>query len=144
MQSNKLRIFVSYAHDDDAVLLDGHNKGWVSQLIDKLNIVLKQKMGGQIRFDIWQDQKKLSGNNELNQSIYDALDEADIFIMILSPCYLNSSWCKKELNYFVEKMPIKDITRIFVIEKDKINRKDLPDCIKVASPFPFITSGGSV
>ena len=134
MSSKKHAIFVSYAHVDDTPFGD-QSKGWVTNLVDALQIKLAAYLGREEYFDLWQDTNKLHGNDLIHDTIMNTLDHTDILLIILSPGYLHSKWCQMELNRFVEKMQShKDITRVFVVEK---NKTDPPECLKGLLNYRF-------
>ncbi len=48
---------------------------------------------------IWRDQK-LQGSDVFDDKIVNAFREAKVMISIMSPSYMKSEWCLKELNEF--------------------------------------------
>jgi hypothetical protein len=103
--------------------------------VDVLKIRLAQYLGREVYFVLWQDRNKLHGNDLIQDTIMETLDQTDILLIILSPGYLNSKWYQLELDRFVEKMQShKDITRVFVVEK---NKADPPDCLKGLLNYRF-------
>jgi hypothetical protein len=134
VSQSKHNIFISYAHVDDKAFGD-QPKGWVTNLVDALKTKLAEYLGREEYFDLWQDRNKLHGNDLIQDTIMETLDQTDILLIILSPGYLNSKWCQLELDRFVEKMQShKDITRVFVVEK---NKADPPDCLKGLLNYRF-------
>jgi hypothetical protein len=134
VSQSKHNIFISYAHVDDKAFGD-QPKGWVTNLVDALKTKLAEYLGREEYFDLWQDRNKLHGNDLIQDTIMETLDQTDILLIILSPGYLNSKWCQLELDRFVEKMKShKDITRVFVVEK---NKADPPDCLKGLLNYRF-------
>lgn len=134
VSQSKHNIFISYAHVDDKAFGD-QPKGWVTNLVDALKTKLAEYLGREEYFDLWQDRNKLHGNDLIQDTIMETLDQTDILLIILSPGYLNSKWCQLELDRFVEKRQShKDITRVFVVEK---NKADPPDCLKGLLNYRF-------
>lgn len=57
----------------------------------------KKKMG-----KVFRDQEELPLSSDLGADIEAALDRSEWFIAICSPRYLESKWCLRELEYFIE------------------------------------------
>lgn len=89
-------IFISYAHIDNQPLLEGAS-GWVSQLHRALEVRASQLMGKHP--SIWRDQK-LQGNDEFDQTIMERLRRVGVLVSVLTPRYIKSEWCHKELEEF--------------------------------------------
>jgi len=111
-------IFISYSHKDN--IAEQEDDGWVDVFHKGLYKFLTGNLGRTAR--IWRDGTKMIGNYRLHQAVYDNLDQTLILIPILSPNFLNSEWCPKELNYFFEKnnQPEAMGTRIFPVVKRPI------------------------
>src|SRR5215204_4957502 len=90
-------IFISYAHIDDVALIEGQ-KGWISSFHRALDIRLGQLLGRQPR--IWRD-PKLQGNDAFADRLVDRLPGVAILVSIVSPRYLKSEWCLRELREFI-------------------------------------------
>lgn len=88
-------IFISYAHLDD-LALPGET-GWVSMLHEVLRIRLSQLLGREPR--IWRD-KKLQGNDYFADTLVEQLPKVAALISIVSPRYVESEWCRRELTTF--------------------------------------------
>jgi hypothetical protein len=89
-------IFISYAHLDDQPLTEGQ-KGWVSDFHRALELRLGELLGEKPK--IWRD-AKLAGNDYFSDVIVGRLMKVALLISILSPRYLKSEWCVKELREF--------------------------------------------
>ena len=89
-------IFISYAHLDDQSL-DEDQKGWITKFHRVLQVKLGQLLGEQAT--IWRDEK-LSGSDVYDDKIVNEFKNAKIMISVLSPRYLKSEWCNRELNEF--------------------------------------------
>lgn len=90
-------IFISYAHVDNTPVEE--EEGWVTKLHSSLLALIPQKIGRAEGFSIWRD-LKLSGNDELVDSLDSAFRRSAIMLTILTPSYLASTWCSKELEGF--------------------------------------------
>ena len=89
-------IFISYAHVDNEVLIEGEH-GWVSIFDTALQKRLAQLLGR--KPDIWRD-RKLQGNDIFGDEIVDQFPKLKILVSIISPRYMESEWCRKELKKF--------------------------------------------
>ena len=89
-------LFISYAHIDNQSLSPDQD-GWISTFHKALEIRLSQLRGDFPR--IWRD-RKLTGNDYFSDAIFDTLSDAALLISILSPRYLKSEWCMRELRHF--------------------------------------------
>jgi TIR domain len=91
-------IFISYTHRDNAKLSDEQH-GWVDRFHEALEMRLSTLWGYQA--DIWRD-FKTQGNDVLTPTIETSVAHASLLISVLSPGYVHSEWCNKELNLFCE------------------------------------------
>ncbi len=126
------RIFVSYARVNN--LPDpGSEKGWVSTLVDFLNVRLPSKVGTN-QVEVWTDDR-LAGNESLTESLRSAVSESSIFMMVSSEAYLASKWCSDfEMPEFInQNLP----NRIFRVELEKIDRAKFPEQLRDALGYRF-------
>lgn len=93
------QIFISYAHLDNQPL-SADQSGWVSLFHSTLQTLLSQRLGAPA--DIWRDDK-LHGNDDFSDEILDQLAGTAVFVSILTPRYLKSDWCKKEIRSFCQR-----------------------------------------
>ncbi len=89
-------LFISYAHIDNQPIAEGL-KGWVETFHERLRVRLEQVTGESIR--IWRD-PKLEGNDIFAQTIVTRLSQAAVLVVVLTPRYVKSEWCLKELGEF--------------------------------------------
>lgn len=121
-------VFISYAHIDDLPLKKGE-EGWVSEFHHALEWNLTQLMGG--RPQIWRD-PKLQGNDVFGDEIVDQLHKTALLVSILSPGYIKSEWCTRELRAFCEAqsreagIKIDNKCRIFKVIKLDVPYKTHP------------------
>ena len=87
-------VFISYAHIDNETI-EEDQKGWITQLHRILQVRLAQLMGSAPR--ILRDQK-LSGSDLYDQTIVEQFLDSKILVSVLSPRYVNSEWCARELD----------------------------------------------
>ncbi|PSN18198.1 hypothetical protein C7271_13805 [filamentous cyanobacterium CCP5] len=91
-------LFISYAHIDNRALEDDQ-EGWISLLHKGLEIRLSQLRGE--KPDIWRD-LKLQGNDDFSDTILDQFPKLALLVSILSPRYVKSKWCLRELQHFCQ------------------------------------------
>jgi hypothetical protein len=121
-------IFISYAHDDDLPLMEG-DKGWVSEFHQTLEALVRQISGDDIH--IWRD-PKLQGNDFFADTLEEALPRTAVLVSIVSPRYLKSEWCLRELTCFYNGaqtsggLRVADKSRIFKVVKTHIPREQQP------------------
>jgi hypothetical protein len=116
-------IFVSYAHVDDRpfdVTGPDHASGWVTTLVRHLENYLAQEIGRTEAFNIWKDKYNLHGNDTPTAEIAAVLESAAIFIAILSPSYLASTWCRDEAHIFARRSTGQLRGQVFVVEKQPL------------------------
>ena len=90
-------IFISYSHTDNINI--AQQQGWVEQFYDVLRITLWQLVGTE-KIKIWWDDKRLDGGVIFDDAIADGIKKSAILICLNSPSFLNSVYCKKELDLF--------------------------------------------
>jgi hypothetical protein len=104
-------LFVSYAHTDN-IDADG-NEGWVSQFVNRLEMVLRQRLGGADGLSLYFDNRTTAANSQLTE-LLSAARRSALFLAIGSPSYANRDWPRQELDAFLERHG--DASRLFMIE----------------------------
>jgi hypothetical protein len=89
-------LLISYAHIDNLALGD-RQEGWITSLHRALEVRLAQLRGVAPR--IWRD-PKLQGNDFFADEILAKLPRVAAIVSILSPRYVLSEWCRRELSQF--------------------------------------------
>lgn len=113
-------IFISYAHVDNASVFD--QQGWVTTLIENLRPLLAQRLGRKDAFADWWDTSNLQGNSSVTPEIHEAVEQASVFLMILSTGYLASPWCQEEMSLFLKKLGDQKRGKVFVVEIEKLEQ----------------------
>ena len=91
-------IFISYSHIDNQPLVD-MSGGWVDVFHEHLQNFVDVHVGR--RTAVWRD-RRLTGADVLSDEIEQQLRHSAVLVSILSPGYLQSEWCNRELVSFVE------------------------------------------
>ncbi|MEM7350748.1 MAG: toll/interleukin-1 receptor domain-containing protein [Acidobacteriota bacterium] len=120
-------IFVSYAHVDD-LPFPGVEKGWVTTLVETLEILLAQKLGRKEAYSLWMDHQ-LSRHVDLTPEILDTLGQTATLLVILSPGYMASEWTLREKDTFLKVVGSKQRagSRIFIVERDQVELGERPE-----------------
>lgn len=119
-------VFISYAHADN-------ESGWVNDLHKTLTSRIDQYLGSRGRLRVWFDQRRLLGNEVFDDSIRSACRSSALLVCVVSPSYLNSSWCEKERATFLQSRDYRAIganphaTRIFKVLPLPVSPEDQPD-----------------
>lgn len=134
-------LFISYTHIDN--LSPDNSEGWVSRFHKYLEANLSQSMGKEAK--VWRDDK-LRGNDIFANEIVKQFPKTAVLLSLLSPRYLESEWCLKEVDEFCKAaeetggLTIEDKTRVVRAMLRKIppeRRQQLPDILKDAFGYEF-------
>lgn len=119
-------IFISYAHIDDTPLME-EEAGWISNFHKNLDALVKQIAGDDL--SIWRD-LKLQGNDYFGDTLVNTLPKTAVMVSVLSPRYVKSEWCLKELETFtksaVDGGRTGDKSRVFKVLKTFVPRESQP------------------
>lgn len=132
-------IFISYSHIDNQPLTEGE-KGWISDFHRTLEIRLGELLGESPK--IWRD-PRLSGNDYFSDVIRQQLLKVALLVSVLSPRYLRSEWCQKELQTFFEAaeqtggLHIANKSRILKVVKTYIPLEEQPPELQPLLGYEF-------
>ena len=100
MESTKYCAFISYRHQSP----DQEIAKALHTAIETYGIPASVKKKNRIRKmgKVFRDQEELPLSSDLGADIENALDNSEWFIAVCSPRYLQSQWCLRELEYFIE------------------------------------------
>ncbi len=141
MQFNK-DIFISYAHIDDESMV-ASQKGWITEFHRALDIRLAQLLGR--RPNIWRD-LSLQGNHIFDQQIVSQFSQVAVMISILTPRYVKSDWCVKEVNEFYATceqnvgFTLQNKSRIFKVIKTPVRLELHPEKIQNVLGYEFYST----
>jgi serine/threonine protein kinase len=94
------RVFISYSHSDTP---------WMERFRRELNAALFKKA------TVWCD-KDIDRGTDWENRLDVELDRADVALVLATTEYLQSSWCRKELEYVCSKFKEKRIRHLFWVE----------------------------
>ncbi len=132
-------IFISYASvNNQSRSEEKADSGWISTLVNNLRIGINEDLGRKDSCQIWKDNRLLPGAS-LTDEITGNLQNSAIMLMFLSTGYLESDWCKKEKDIFLEMLRSKnqDFSNIIIIEKQKVDENDVPEELRDSLRISF-------
>jgi hypothetical protein len=124
-------IFISYGHLDDQNPF-GHEKGWVDLLYERLKLLVGQKLGEEPK--IWRDAHNLQGNDELGGAISEGVTQSLLFVPVITPRYVQSEWCNREIEAFHAASPPQTTSPGFRKRVFKVLKTPLPKHLKKLEP----------
>jgi hypothetical protein len=129
--SYKHDIFVSYARVNDALT------GWVSSFKRKLEGKLREKLPGETA-QVYLDVGEI-GIGPLKIELREAVSSSAILLIVLSNCWLERSWCQRELALFVEAAggPSKAQERIVLVRIEDVKQNRLPAVLRDCRLYDF-------
>lgn len=133
-------IFISYSHLDNKPLT-AEQQGWVTRFHESLQNALAWRMGHKPA--IWRDEK-LSGNDVFEREIVAQFPKVAILVSVLSPCYMQSEWCRREVDEFCKaaeqsgEIIVANKSRIIkVIKCPPKTQEQLPSLLKQTLGYDF-------
>jgi hypothetical protein len=133
-------VFISYAHNDDDIYAQ-ESLGWVTRLHQDLEQRVRTYLGCESQF--WRD-NEVRNNDVFTNKILRRLVKTATFLSVLSPSFLRSEWCAREVDAFVGHAQntigvlIDDQkSRIFKVEKMPVPRAALPPVMQGTKTYRF-------
>ena len=136
-------VFVSYAHGPE-----GHRRysdqqpnllsGWTHRFVDDLKAMVELNLGqyseGDSGVNFFLD-PDLEGSGSLTENLKEKVKGSALFLAVMSPFYLKSTWCTDEIGWFrsggAEDSPeLGRLGRIFVARIVPTDHDSWPDCLK--------------
>lgn len=135
-------LFISYAHIDNLPLTP-EQQGWITRFHTTLEALLSMRIGG--KAEIWRDEK-LQGNDVFADEITAQFPQTALLISILTPRYLNSEWCAREVHEFCQSaeqnggVVVENKARVFKVIKTPVDHEaPLPSVMKETLGYEFFT-----
>src|SRR5262249_19880636 len=116
---------------------------WVSTFAELLKHRLARLLGRPDCFSVWMDRTRLDGTSLLTPGIEGPLRKTAVMIALLSNGYLESSWCPREREVFLQAVGPEagDCARVFAVELDRIEPAQLPKEFADRLAYRFWTQG---
>lgn len=131
-------VFISYSHADDEVPI-GAKSGWVTTFCTELKKVLRRKIGGD-GASVWMDHR-LAANEIVDETLLESVRASRTLVLFLSPGYLKSTWCSKELGNFLEiNQAKKNKESVFIVELEPTPREKWHPRLQALTPIQFYVS----
>lgn len=128
----KKQVFVSYAHADDEPFDEGA-PGWVSFFVDKLKRAVARHPGG-AEADFWMDHR-LEPQRRVDDELKGRLRGSVVILSLISPRYIESEWCRKEMTTFVEEVGGGvSADRVFMVEVLPTEREEWHEAVRDLTP----------
>ena len=130
-------IFISYARDDDLPPPDKPDrKGFVTFLDDAVRYEFKEL--GPERPKIWRDTKRIADGDQFTPEIEEALKSASFLLVVLSPNWTASHWCRRELDTFAKYHGPGGLREhIVVVAKRHVDPDKRPSLLQGQNGFRF-------
>ncbi|HEX9982112.1 MAG TPA: hypothetical protein VGF69_02510 [Thermoanaerobaculia bacterium] len=132
--------FISYAHIDNQPLLKERD-GWVTMFHQALGQLLSPKLGCEA--NIWRD-PQLDGNHIFSDEILDQFPSTAVMVSVLSPRYVKSEWCEKEIAGFCDAaantggVVVGNKSRIFKVIKTPLDEdEEIPEALRAMLGYAF-------
>ena len=132
--------FISYAHLDDRPLSEAQ-KGWVTRFHTTFEALLGMRLGEKAR--VWRDDK-LRGNDVFAPEIVAQFPRTALLISILTPRYVQSEWCRREVETFCAQaqgsggVNVENQSRVLKVLKSPVeDRKALPAVMRDTLGYTF-------
>jgi hypothetical protein len=111
-------LFQSYSHTDNS-----NPKNWAKDFHDTLKSRLEVITPPDLRFNTFLDERNQDCNN-LPGNIVQALDQSRFLVVIYSPAYLKSEWCRLERAYFLKSATKDNVFKVVKYHTDRIKTPD--------------------
>ena len=111
-------------------------RGGITHFANKLRTLTNGKMGREENYTLWKD-FRLQGNDAITPEIKEQLKSTHSFILFLSPGWIASDWCQKELKIFQQEHKDNIKKRIFMVELDSLQADVKPDILRDMKGYRF-------
>ena len=121
-------IFISYSHIDNQPFGDPRG-GWVDIFHEQLQNFVNVHVGR--RTTVWRD-KRLTGGEVFSDEIEQQLRSSAVLVSVISPGYMRSEWCNRELVGFTKaaqgrgNLRVGNLQRVVKVLRLPVERSVLP------------------
>jgi|ERR1043166_1512926 hypothetical protein len=124
-------VFVSYSHGRREANGDKPLKDWTWELISKLATDIPTVDPEFEALNIWMD-RQLDPTTLLTPELRTKVTQSAVLMVVMSPLYLMSSWCKDELEWFKQQVRarLRDQGRVFVVRAVDSDESKWPDFLR--------------
>jgi hypothetical protein len=135
-------VFISYSHIDDLPFGEDGIR-WVTEFHRNLDIRVRAYLGRAATF--WRD-PKLGGSDVFSDEIAGQLRGTGVLVSVLSPGYLQSEWCHRELQTFVEAaqetggIDVGRKKRLVKVVKTPVTRNEIPQILDSVLGHEFFSN----
>ncbi len=133
-----LRVFISYARNDDHTPVEGEGRGFVTTLVKFLEHRLEYELRRPPVVEIWRDRGAIIPSDQFGPKIEAGINAADVLLVVLSDHWLKSKWCARELELFNSRFPPAEAKhRIIVVTKESVASDERPEPLKGQEGYRF-------
>ncbi len=131
-------IFISYTHIDNRAPQE--QRGWIDKFHEDLEMKLQVHLGAKPA--IWRD-PRLAGNVIFEDELVEKIPKVVILVSVLSPSYVNSEWCRREMRLFCESadqtggIGLGNKSRIFKVERIHVPLQRHPPELQRMTGYEF-------
>jgi hypothetical protein len=136
MADDQIRIFLSYARDDNSVSPElTRAKGFVSALVDHLDYVFKRQ--GFPKPKIWWDQRQIDKADRFDPMLQAAIEGSSLLLVIMSRNWLSRPWCRKELELFAKRADAHE--QIILVRRNHVDQSEHPEELQNIQGYDFFS-----
>ncbi len=130
--------FVSYSHGIRSGDVDAPLKDWTLDLIRKLETDIRLVDTEFDDLHIWRDEQ-IDPTIQLTDELRAKVSHSGILMIMMSPRYLASTWCRDELEWFKQQVEdrTRDHGRVFVIRALQTDQTRWPDFLRDSRGHPL-------
>src|SRR6516225_3229990 len=123
--------FVSYSHGVRAGESDAPLRDWTLELIRRLETDIQLVDTEFDDLHIWRDEQ-IDPTIHLSDGLRAKVSHSGVLMIVMSPRYLSSTWCKDELGWFKQQVEgrARDQGRVFVVRAFPTRATDWPDFLR--------------
>jgi len=133
------RVFISYAHNDDAPPIDGGGEGFVSALMRRVAHYLKTN--GPPTPEFFRDIYEIRKSRPFTPIIEEHLRQSDALIIVLSRNWIASEYCRRELDLFRSQRSSENVQRLqqrlILVAKQFMPVESFPQLLRDGAAHPF-------